>query len=188
MSALRKALNRIYGFEEHQPLLKRTALELGLTLSAGSLALAAMLCILVGPYLLDELGALADLVSIACAITLVLIAVSLIYWLLPAHEQADEHTVRWITPGAVLFGVVWIGFSLVFSAYLSRFGTVNQVYGSVGVMIVLLVWLYGSNLALLAGAEINAGLGRQVDPAVGDRSSPPVASEGHGDEGRVPST
>jgi membrane protein len=187
MSALRKALNRIYGFEENQPFLKRKALELGLTLGAGSLAFAAMLCILVGPYLFDELGVLADLVSIASAITLVLTAVSLIYWLLPAHEQADENTFRWITPGAVLFGVVWIGFSLVFSAYLSRFGTVNQVYGSVGVMIVLLVWLYGSNLALLAGAEINAGLGRQVDPAVGDRNSLPVASEGQRDEGRRPS-
>jgi membrane protein len=186
MSALRKALNRIYGFKENQTFLKRKALELGLTLSAGSLALAAMLCILLGPHLLDQLGAPADLVSIGGAVTLILIAVSLIYWLLPAHESADENTFRWITPGAVLFGTVWIGFSLVFSAYLSSFGTVNQVYGSVGVMIVLLVWLYGSNLALLAGAEINASIGRQVDPGVNDRSPSPMAIEGQGDEGRKP--
>jgi membrane protein len=169
MSSLRKGLSRIYGIEENQPFLKRKALELGLTLSAGSLAVAAMVCILAEPYLLGQHRALAELVSIGCAITLVLIAVSLLYWLLPAHEPDQENTFRWITPGAALFGAVWIGFSLVFSAYLSRFGTVNHVYGSVGVMIVLLIWIYGSNLALLAGAEINAGIGRQVDPGLDDR-------------------
>ena len=73
---------------------------------------------------------------------------------------------RWVTPGALLFGAGWLLFSLGFSVYLSQFGLINHVYGSLGVMIVLLIWLYGSNLFLLLGAELNSVLAQDNDPNV----------------------
>jgi hypothetical protein len=95
MSALRKALNRIYDFKENKPFLKRKALELALTLGAGSLGLRGNALHSHGALPLRQHRALAELVSIGFAIALVLVAVSLVYWLLPAHKEADENPFRW---------------------------------------------------------------------------------------------
>ena len=88
----------------------------------------------------------------------------MIYWLTPA----TKNTFRRITPGALVFVFAWLGFTLGFSAYLSVFGTFNRVYGSLGLMMALLIWLYGSNFALLLGAELNAVLGKSFDPEIAD--------------------
>jgi len=173
-SSLRKALNRIYGFDEELPFLARKVLEIGVTLGVGVVYVAAVAAILLGPVYLGKPGVPADTLSLLVAISLVSLAVSLVYWLLPAHRT----TFHLITGGAALFVIVWLIFSVVFSVYLSRFGTINRVYGSIGVMIVLLGWLYGSNVALLVGAEINAGIGRQEDPQVRGRSRTPEGSTG----------
>jgi len=161
-STIRKSLNRIYGYDEVLPFALRKVTELGITLASGSLIFLAFLFILLGPLVLTDWRAGAEILSILLALFCILLAVAVIYWLAPANEN----TFRWVTPGAILFGSAWLGFSLLFSAYLSSFGTLNRVYGSLGAMIALLVWLYWSNLALLAGAEINAALGRQADPKV----------------------
>ena len=165
-SSLRKALNRLYGFEENAPLVKRKLIELGVTAVAGSLYFVAVLALLLGPRLLGGSNLLTQGLALAFAMVVVLAAVSFVYWLAPAAEN----TLRWITPGAVVFLIAWLLFSAIFSIYLSRIGTVNQVYGSLGAMIVMLVWLYGSNFALLLGAELNAVLGKRFDPQVASRS------------------
>jgi len=172
-STIRKSLNRIYGYEEVLPFFERKLIELGITLAAGSLIFLAFLAVLLGPLVLTDWRAGAEVLSILLAFSCVLLAVAVIYWLSPANEN----TFRWVTPGALLFGFTWIALSLLFSAYLSHFGTLNRVYGSLGAMIALLVWLYWSNLTLLAGAEINAALGRQADPKVqaAERTTVPYA-------------
>jgi len=162
-SSLRKALNRIYGYEEALPFLQRKATELAVTVAAGGLIFLGFLAILIGPILLTPYsGPGAQILSISFAVVCVSLSVAVVYWLCPSNEN----TFRWVTPGALLFVVVWLSLSVLFSVYLSRFGVLNQVYGSLGAMIVLLIWLYWSNLALLMGAELNAAIGRRADPRV----------------------
>ena len=165
-SALRKSLNRIYKFDDETPFVERKIREFALTIGAGLLLFTALVLILLGPALMGGWSVAGEILCLGLAFVLVLTAVSLLYWLAPSGENAF----RWVTPGALVFGGSWLVFSLAFSAYLSRFGSLNHVYGSLGAMIALLVWLYGSNAALLFGAELNSVIGEQFDPKVQESS------------------
>lgn len=68
----------------------------------------------------------------------------------------------WITPGAVLAALLWAGASMAFSAYLANFGAYNRVYGSIGAVIALLMWLYISAYIVLLGAAVNAERARLI--------------------------
>jgi membrane protein len=61
----------------------------------------------------------------------------------------------WVTPGAVLVIILWLGSSAAFSAYLIRFDSYNQIYGSIGAVIALMMWLYISAYLVLLGAAFN---------------------------------
>ena len=66
----------------------------------------------------------------------------------------------WLTPGSVFAGVAWAAVSLGLRAYVSHFGNYNATYGSIGGVILLLLWLYLSGMALLVGGEINSVIAR----------------------------
>jgi membrane protein len=68
----------------------------------------------------------------------------------------------WITPGAVLAAFLWAAASMAFSVYLANFGAYNRVYGSIGAVIALLMWLYISAYIVLLGAAINAERARLI--------------------------
>ena len=70
----------------------------------------------------------------------------------PDAEQDWE----WITPGAVLATMLWLLASLAFKLYVTNFANYNETYGSLGGVIVLMLWFYLSSLAILVGAEMNA--------------------------------
>ena len=69
---------------------------------------------------------------------------------------------QWISPGAVVATLLWVIASIVFSVYVSHFGSYNKTYGSLGAIIVLLTWLWLSAYVVLFGAEINAESERQT--------------------------
>lgn len=77
---------------------------------------------------------------------------------------------RWVTPGSMLATVLWILASYSFSFYLSQFATYNKTYGSVGGIIILLMWLYLSAYIILLGAELNSAVELQTskDSTVGE--------------------
>jgi membrane protein len=87
---------------------------------------------------------------------------SVLYWAAPNVKQPGF---RWITPGSVLGVILWIAASAGFAFYVASFGSYNETYGSIGGVIVFLVWLWISNIALLLGAEFNAELerGRELE-------------------------
>jgi membrane protein len=161
-STLRKALDRVYGFVDGSSLLRRKLKDLGLTVVAGLLFFLSIMAVMLGPAILGGETVLTEMLSVGIALLAVLAAVSLLYWLAPS----GDNMFRWVTPGALVFGAGWLIFSLGFSAYLSRFGLINHVYGSLGAMIILLIWLYGSNFFLLLGAELNSVLAQERDPNV----------------------
>jgi membrane protein len=60
-----------------------------------------------------------------------------------------------VTPGAIVFAAGWLLASAVFAVYISNFGSYNSTYGSLGAMLIVLVWLYWTSLMLLLGAQVN---------------------------------
>lgn len=70
----------------------------------------------------------------------------------------------WVTPGTFVAALAWAGISIAFSAYLANFDSYNRIYGSIGAVIALLMWLYLSVWAVLMGAAINAELGEDHAP------------------------
>jgi membrane protein len=67
---------------------------------------------------------------------------------------------RWITPGGVLAAMLWVVASAGFAVYVANFGSYNKTYGSLGAVVVFLIWLWISNAAVLFGAEFNAEIER----------------------------
>jgi membrane protein len=65
-----------------------------------------------------------------------------------------------VTPGSLLALVLWIAASVAFNFYLANFSTYNETYGSIGGMLVFLIWLWLTNIAILLGAELNAEIER----------------------------
>jgi membrane protein len=83
---------------------------------------------------------------------------ALIYYVSPDVQHRAFH---WLTPGAVVGVLIWLVASLAFSLYVSRVADVGAVYGAFTGAILLLAWLWLTNVALLFGAELNAEIERQ---------------------------
>ncbi len=85
---------------------------------------------------------------------LLLFAISFLYYLAPAKR----HDFRFITPGSTLATLLFIITSLGFSAYVNNYGQYNKLYGWIGTLMVILVWLYLNSIALLIGFELNVSI------------------------------
>jgi membrane protein len=83
---------------------------------------------------------------------------ALIYYVTPDVTQRGFH---WLTPGAAVGVLLWLGASVAFSAYVSNLADVGAFYGTFAGAILLVAWLWLSNCALLFGAELNAEIERQ---------------------------
>src|ERR671932_2682699 len=75
---------------------------------------------------------------------------------------------KWVTPGAILALVLWIDASALFAFYVANFGSYDKTYGTLGGLVVLLVWLWITNVALLIGMELNSERERSKELAAGD--------------------
>ena len=162
MVSIASALNRAYDIEEARPWWKVRLTAIALTIGVAMFVVVAFALVLLGPTLADYLarmlgfGALFttlwDVLRWPFAFALVTLGLGLIYYFGPDAEQDWE----WVTPGAVMGTVLWLVASLAFKFYVGRFGTYNETYGSLGGVIVLMLWFYISSLAILIGAEMNA--------------------------------
>lgn len=92
---------------------------------------------------------------------LLLLATAFLYWAAP---NADLKF-KWVTPGSVLFAVGWLVATVVFAIYVEHFASYNATYGTLGGAVVLLVWFFLTGYILVLGAELNAIIDQQVDPA-----------------------
>ena len=74
---------------------------------------------------------------------------------------------KWVTPGSLVAMVVWILASAAFAFYVANFGSYNKTYGTVAGLIVLLIWMWITNLAILFGHQLNAERERSAEIAEG---------------------
>lgn len=175
------ALNIAYEEEESRGLVHFYLLALLFTLG-GVLAVVVGLGVIVGvPVALGflPLGPLADWgVRIASWLVLLLGTVSalgLVYRFGPSRSAASW---RWLTPGSLLATALWLLASALFSWYAANFGSYNQTYGTLGAVVILLMWLYISAFAILLGGELNAELELQTTHDTTTGAPRPMGSRG----------
>lgn len=170
VSSMISFLNAAYHVPETRPWLRARALALLLSLIISILLLAALLMVLVGGHFVSWLGAglrLHPLVVLVgkvlqwpTAIFFVALSCSLIYHYGP--DLKERRRWHWFTPGAAFGAFIWLVASFGFRIYLHYFDTYSVSYGSLGAVMILLVWLYVTGLACLIGAEINAEVERSL--------------------------
>ncbi|HSP03502.1 MAG TPA: YihY/virulence factor BrkB family protein [Acidimicrobiales bacterium] len=166
------AVNAAYDEKESRGFLKLRGLSLGLTVGAIAFATIAIGVIAVLPALADELpfGSIGQtLVQIGSYVGLAVgfaLGLAVLYRYAP---DRDAPRWQWVSWGAVIATVVWILGSVAFSVYVSNFGSYGETYGSIGAVIVLMLWLVVTAFAIILGAEVNSELEAQTakDSTVG---------------------
>jgi len=181
MSSLISALNGVYEVKEARSWLNIRAISFVLTITISVLIILALAIVLSGGYLAERVGAYYGLRDIAVdlwkvaqypvAIAFVTLAFSLIYYFAPDLEEQHWY---WITPGSVFGVLLWIATSFAFRAYLHFFNTYSRTYGSLGAVMILMMWLYVTGFAFLLGGEINA----KIEHAAAKRGHPEAKAPG----------
>jgi len=170
LGAFIRASNVIYETREGRPFWKLRPLQLVMTLVLVLLlAVIALGVVLTGPIVsavADPIGVSGTAVTVwsyvkwLAVAALFLLMIALIYH---ASPNVKQRGFKWITPGAVLALVVWLLASAGFGIYVSQFGSYNKVYGSLAGVVVILVWMWITNLAILFGHELNAERERDME-------------------------
>ncbi|HEY1854428.1 MAG TPA: YihY/virulence factor BrkB family protein [Solirubrobacterales bacterium] len=168
--AFMRASNVIYETREGRPFWKLRPLQLLVTLVMIVLVtLLAVSLVLTGPIVsavAKPLGIGSTAVDVwnvakwpvmAMAFLLML---SILYY---ASPNAKLRGFRWLTPGSTVAIVVWIVASALFGIYVANFGSYDKTYGTLGGLIVLLLWFWISNMAILFGHQLNAELERSAE-------------------------
>jgi membrane protein len=116
-------------------------------------------------------------VVLAC----IILAFALIYYFAPDfHEQAW----KWLTPGAGIGVVLWLLVSIAFRVYLHFFNSYSATYGSLGAVIILMLWLYFTGAAVLIGGEVNS----EIENAAAQEGEPEAKQKGEKAPDQKPGT
>jgi membrane protein len=181
MKALISGLNIAYDEEEKRGFFKLSLVALVLAVAAIIGAVIAVGLVAVLPSVLEHLrlGAAAEqLLSWARWPVLVggfMAALAVIYRYAPSREDAKWN---WVSPGALLATILWLIGSGLFSLYVSKFASYDKTYGSLGTVVVFMMWLFISAFVILIGAELNAELERQTVKDTTKGEPQPLGSRG----------
>ncbi|HEV3475851.1 MAG TPA: YihY/virulence factor BrkB family protein, partial [Rubrobacteraceae bacterium] len=170
--AIVKAANRAYEVRETRPLFKIWGISILMGLGV-TLLVAALVFATFGPeiggYVRRLTGlpgvflTLWDALSWALAFLVVTLALAILYYLAPNAELPF----KWITPGGFTATVLMLAASVALNLYAANIARYDQVYGQLGAVVVLMLWLYVTGLTVLIGAEINAVLARLAEERKG---------------------
>jgi membrane protein len=174
------ALNRCYHVKDSRQFWQQRLIALGLTVAIAALTIMALTIVLYGGDIADFVGSHVGLSNVTViawhilqwpiALFFVVMSFAILYYWGPDTEQKWQ----WITPGSVVGVLAWIGASLLFRVYLHFFNSYSKTYGSLGAVIVLLLWLYISGLAIMVGGEINS----EIENAAAKRGHPEAKAPG----------
>ena len=179
MASVMTTMNRVYDVTERRSWWWRRLIAVGLTLAFSAFIIATLSLLVFGKVLgaivaawfgLGELfTTLWTVISIPIVIASALLGIELVYYLAPAGNQRW----RWITPGAALALGAWLAMSFGLRIWVGKFANYSATYGSIGGVILLMLWLYLTSYVLLVGAEVDA----EIDAAMGreaDREGEPA--------------
>jgi membrane protein len=174
MGAAMRSLEAINHAKEGRSFLPNLAVRLGLTLLVTLLVLVAFVSVVIaGPFFgsiaeaagfPDFIKGLVGYLRWPIGVAALLSAYAIVYALAPQRTpRKGDRSLRSVLPGAAVGTFLWFAVSLLFTLYVSHFGSYDKTYGTLGAMISLLIWLWLGNLAFLVGALFNAEGYRAVD-------------------------
>lgn len=177
MGAIIEGLNVAYDVKETRAWWRRTLLAILLTIALAVLIITALALMFYGSRIAEGI---ANRYGFGAAFTeawtvlrwlfvlvFVFLAFQSIYYFAPdVHEQQ----LRWLTPGAAVGVILWLLVSFLFGSYLNFYNTYSVVYGSLGAVIILLLWFYLTGVTILIGGEVNAII-EQAAARAGDREA-----------------
>jgi membrane protein len=183
LSAAMNALDQIHTIptEQARPFWKAKLISLGLTIGSIVLLMTASFLVFISGWIVEMvaqhsgafvLSTIWRLLSWPLALGIVATAFAFIYRFGPSRWTKGTP----IMPGAILAAVSWAILSALFRVYVENFGNYNKVYGAVGAVIILLLWLYMTSLVLLLGDQLNVTVGEAMQKAK-DRSTLREAAE-----------
>ncbi|HXR99848.1 MAG TPA: YihY/virulence factor BrkB family protein [Pyrinomonadaceae bacterium] len=181
LGAITESLNTAYDLKESRPWWKQRLTAIGLTVALSILIIGALILVVAGGRIAEWLAAHYGLgpvfpigwkiiqwpVVLAC----MTFAFALIYYLAPDFR---EQAWQWLTPGAVIGVVLWLLVSLAFRIYLHYFNSYSATYGSLGAVIILMLWLYLTGAAVLIGGEVNS----EIENAAAKQGDPEAKEKG----------
>ena len=155
---MRGTLNQVYNLKETRSFVKAKLTSLALTLALGALILAALGAIVYGSQLLGQILPIdspyvLEILEWLAIIALLLTAFAILYNFAPNHSAFQW---KWLSPGAIAGVILWLILTGGFRLYLRYFDSYAATYGSLGAMIILLLWLHLTALVILIGGAINA--------------------------------
>jgi len=118
----------------------------------------APVLIAIVPFATDQ-EVVLELIRWVVLLSVLLIGLGIFYRYGPNCRGRER--LGWVTPGAILVVILWLGISALFSAYVVNFGNYNEVYGSLGAVVALLFWFYISAYLVMLGAALNVALDRR---------------------------
>jgi membrane protein len=174
-------LNAAYHVRDSRSWFKTRSIAIGLTVGLMGMVALALALVLFG-------GKLADLAGMKLGMgTAAVIGWRVLQWLLALFfmsltfavlyyfgPDVEEQHWYWITPGSVVGVLLWLVSSFALRLYLHYYNSYSKTYGSLGAVIILLLWFYIAGLAFLVGAEINA----EIEHAAAKRGHPEAKGEG----------
>ena len=162
INAIRKGLNRAYDREETRPYWKVRLMALFFTIGIALVILATTLFLIsgkvTGEYIFGIIGATRafggfwDILRYVIPVAIMLLVFSVFYKFLPSHKIK----LKAVLPGALFTTAGWLVISVAFSFYINNFVGYVTLYGSIGLVIIVLLWLHISSMIILVGGEINA--------------------------------
>lgn len=181
MGAITTSLNAAYDLKESRPWWKQRLTAIGLTIALSVFIISALLLVLAGSSIADWLASqfgfgstfplIWKILQWPVVLVCLIFAFALIYYFAPDfHEQKWT----WLTPGAAIGVVLWLLVSVAFRVYLHFFDSYSATYGSLGAVIVLMLWLYFTGCAVLIGGEINS----EIEHAAAQQGEPEAKEKG----------
>jgi len=182
VNALAQALNSAYDVPETRSWWKVRLTSIALTVAIAVLIISALLLVLYGGRLGQFLATLVDegyvftvvwkILQWPIALAFVFVAFALIYRFAPnlgarrrgKRLPTDDLRRRWLSPGVLVAVTLWLLVSLGFRLYLNFFNSYSATYGSLGAVIILMLWFYLTGIAILLGGEINCELESSEQP------------------------
>jgi membrane protein len=181
MGAISESLNAAYNVKESRPWWRSRLSAIALTIAISLLIMTALALILYGGRISEKIAVsygFGDLFTTVWAIlqwpivlVFILLSFSLIYFFAPDLKDQDW---KWVTPGSIVGVGLWLLVSFLFRLYLGFFDSYSATYGSLGAVIILMLWFYLTGLAILIGGEINS----EIENAAAEKGAPDAKERG----------
>jgi membrane protein len=182
MASVIDGINRAYRVRDERPWWKARLQALWLTAALSILLILGFVLSVFGGPLAELIGRwfgqTAEVAALVLQWSVLIVVVTVVVTAINYAAPATPRRLAWVTPGSILFILGFAGFSALFSYYVANFAAYDATYGSLGAVIILLLWMYALAVFLLLGAELNALLeqaGREgrIPQAVPEQRTPP---------------